>query len=344
MNAPDPSDPRWFPVGYAAETQTLSLLKVDLDCIGRSSFLDRRMQADWSAALPVPLAALAESAAVDRAPALLFHTAFCGSTLLARALHAPPLAVSLKEPSALLDLCGASLPNRRVPPERIERAGRALLGLLGRPWTAGGRVLIKPTNQVNRLLPLLLRLSPRSRAVLLYSGLEQFLVSCCKKLPEAETKLRWMAQMLLPDSRLGARLGIPSDHPFNFVESSVLTWHLQMERYALALAADGADRLRTLSVDALLAEPEASVRQAARWLELPGALDGLSERVQATFSRDAKHPEREYGQSDRENESQVVRQQHAALIEFALRWAAAAIEPAACLPADWKPLLPHRAL
>lgn len=342
MSAPDLSDPCWFPIGFAAENGTLSLLKVDLDCIGRSSFLDRRMQADWNAALPTPLAALAESTAVDHAPALLFHTAFCGSTLLARALHAPPLAVSLKEPSALLDLCGASLPDRRQPPERIEQAGRVLLGLLGRPWAEAGRVLIKPTNQVNRLLPLLLRLSPRSRSVLLYSGLEQFLVSCCKKLPEAETKLRWMAQMLLPDSRLGARLGIPSDRPFNFVESCVLTWYLQVERYALALAADGGDRLRTLSLDALLAEPEVAVRQAALWLDLPAALERLSGRVRETFSRDSKHPELEYGLEQRERETLIVRQHHAALIEPALRWAATAIESGALLPADWKPLLRHR--
>src|SRR3546814_8461928 len=67
----------------------------------------------------------------------------------------------------------ASLHPDAVPPARVERAAGVVLGLLGRPWAAQGRVLIKPTNQVNRILPLLLRVSPQSRVLLLHSRSEE---------------------------------------------------------------------------------------------------------------------------------------------------------------------------
>src|SRR5690606_3216228 len=110
-----------------------------------------------------------------------------------------------------------------------------VLALLGRSWTPGGRVLIKPTNQVNSLIGRILALQPDSAAILLYSSLEQFVVSCFEKLPLAETRIRWMAQHLLVGSELSARFGISPRHPFSLPEACVFTWYAQMERYAKAL-------------------------------------------------------------------------------------------------------------
>src|SRR3546814_18610828 len=117
----------------------------------------------------------------------------------------------------------ASLHPDAVPPARVERAAGVVLGLLGRPWAAQGRVLIKPTNQANRILPLLLRVSPQSRVLLLHSSLEQFIVSCLQKPPAAEQQVRWMALALLPATPFALRLVIPLQHPFNLIESSFFT-------------------------------------------------------------------------------------------------------------------------
>lgn len=331
-------DPQWFPLDYDARRDAFEVTRVDLDLLGNASFLDNRAWAGTGArqCLPAP-----SCVPPPQMPALLCHTAFCGSTLLARALHAPPASVVLKEPSVLLSL---ALHQLKSPAGSFSTHWHALevaLGMLGRPWAPGGRVLVKPTNQVNRLLPALLAATDQP-AVLMYSSLEEFLLSCCKKLPNAETPLRWMAQFLLPGTRLQARLTLPDAYVPNFVESCVLTWYAQIERYAIALQADQGDRLRTLDMAQLLSDPRQSVQACALWLGLEDPALDLPARVQSTFSRDAKNPARHFNNAMREHEKTLVRDRFMPMIEQALKWAQAVVHPASTLPTAWKPLIAHR--
>lgn len=329
-------DPYCFPFDYDPADGCVGLLRIEPELLASASFLDERLPIDRSACTWLRWTEIPE---LDCSTALIFHTAFCGSTLLARALHQAPLAVSLREPRALLSIAKADLlaPADAAPQTRAVL--RRTLGLLGRPWGHGGRVLIKPTNQVNRLLPDLLELTQRP-ALLLYSSLEAFLLSCCKKLPEAETRIRWMAQFLLPGTLLAERLGIPPKHPFNFVESCVLTWYSQIERYAAALAGPAGPRLRTLDLTQLLAHPTHAVAACADWLQLPEARHELEDRVAATFQRDAKRTDRPFNAEQRQRENEQIKRHYAPLVEAALRWADSTIAPAAILPMQWQPLLP----
>lgn len=328
----DPADPGWFPLDYNGRKDTFVFAKVTLDALGSAAFLDRRFTAHTHSIVEYPAREL--SAPSPRAPSFLFHTAFCGSTLLARALHAPPSAVALKEPQALLSLA-------MLPPELRVLADarlRSTLFLLARPWSEHGRVLVKPTNQANNLIAPILAACPASRAILLYSSLEEFLLSCFKKLPEAETRVQWMAQHLIAGTRLANNLGISPRQSFNLVESCVLTWFAQMELYANALAADGGDRLRTLDMHAMLASPETCVRACSRWLQLDEGED-VAARVAAVFSRDAKFEGREYDASRRESDKARIQARFGPMIAQALQWAQTQVAPAATLPANWKPLL-----
>ncbi|HEV8695560.1 MAG TPA: hypothetical protein VGQ93_15475 [Lysobacter sp.] len=333
MPAHDLSDPRWFPTDYDAKGDVFRMSTITLDAIGSSAFLDKRLGVAPEAIVTVPARDLEQ--VMPTVPAFLFHTAFCGSTLLARALHAPPRAVSLKEPQALLSLAMAR--SRGTPDNLIDTRLRTALALLARPWADGGRVLIKPTNQANNLMAPLLALSPNSRALLLYSSLEEFLLSCFKKLPEAETRIRWMAQHLIAGTRLATALGISPRQSFNLVESCVLTWFAQMELYADALAADRHDRLRTLDLRAMLAQPSACVRACSGWLRLDTGYD-LEARVAAVFARDSKSGDREYDASQRELEKSRVQEAFGDIIQRACAWARERVAPVAAVPSDWKPL------
>ena len=336
---PDFDDPRCLLLGYEADGDVYRFAWVDLDEIGAAPFLDQRMAEAWQRSFLIAGANLPQIA-MSRG-AWLFHTAFCGSTLLARALHAPPRNVSLKEPSALYDLAHAStrytLDTSAGPGSPLHRS----IALLMRPWIPEGTVLVKPTNAVNRLMDDLLAATPESRAILLHGSLEDFLLSCLKKLPAAETPMRWMMQHLLPGTQLERRLGIPAEHRFNFVECCVLTWHAQIERYAQALLADRDDRLRTLDMGTMLADPHAAIAACDAWLRLQGAPDprGRQERVDAVFSRDAKQADKAYGPDLRESERSDLRQRYDRILKAALGWAATQVAPHARLPTDWKPLL-----
>ena len=329
----DASDPALFPVDFDVQRGEVGLLPLSSEVVAKASFLDQRGIGDCSHALRKPWQALRTD---DERPRLawLFHTAFCGSTLLSRALQAPPEAVSLREPQALLRFAHAAA---SVGADAIEPPLHVVVQLLARPWTAGGRVLAKPTNQVNNLLPSLLRLT-RGTSILLHSSLPEFITSCCKKLPEAEQFVLWSARHLLRGSRLRQALGVPWDHPFHFVEACVLAWQAQMELYADALANDRDDRLRSLDFAALLAEPPTTVAAAARWLTL-GKDDAFWQaRAGVEFHRNAKHVERAYDPARRAEERAGLAARYGPLIEAALAWNAEVVAPIASVPSNWKAL------
>lgn len=331
-------DPRWMPLGYDAQRDDLMFAWVDENAL-ESAFLDSRLGEPWNRRFAVAADSLPRPGPTH-APAWLFHTAFCCSTLLARALHAPPDAVALKEPQILLDLTRLSLDHSGFPPELLERRVCDTVRLLERPWTPDGRVLIKPTNAVNRLLPSLLAAAPASRALLLFGGLEDFLLSCVKKLPGAVEPMHWMAQYLLPGTRLHGTLGIPEGHRFNFIESCVLTWHAQIERYSDALASDSGDRLRSLDMQVLLAKPLATVRACADWLGLdnPTSTQGREARVDRVFARNSKQTNATYGPEHRAVERVAIMARHGELISAALAWSDSAIAPHVRQQANWKSL------
>lgn len=334
------NDTRWIPLGYDAQNDSFIFAWVDESSV-QAAFLDQRLGEAWDRRISV--AASEVSASDSRpAPSWLFHTAFCCSTLLARALHAAPASIVLKEPNVLLDLARASLSSTMVPSARIDRRIREAIYLLARPWAAGGRVLIKPTNAANRLLPRLLAITPSSPALLLYGSLEDFLMSCVKKLPGAEKPMQWMAQYLLPGTVLEQRLGIPQNHALNFVESCVLVWYAQMEIYSDALAADTGDHLRSLNMSVLLAQPEEAVEASAAWLGLirQAAWADRADLIRDVFARNSKQPDASYGPDQRALERKKIMERFGDLILAALEWSEHAVSPHARLPASWKPLLP----
>ena len=332
----DLADPANFPFDYDETRDEWLILPVTLAQVGDAPFLDQRMGAHRDDAQRIPDERIAaHDVAHDRAPtALLFHTAFCGSTLLARALHAPPGAVALKEPVVLTTLTRLSL--ARSP--RVDELLRRALALLGRPWSPDGAVLVKPTNLVNRLMPRILAFAPETKAILLYASLREFLVSCFKKLPEAEVAVRWMAQVLIRDTALQRKLGLRGDEPFNLVESCVLTYFAQLEIFAGVLEHDTRDRLRSLDMRVMLKQPAAAVGACARWLGLPAALEGLDARVANEFARDSTHSGRTFDSGQREREKAELEARYGPIIEQALGWAREAVEPHARVPRDWKPL------
>ncbi|GAB3342587.1 hypothetical protein [Marilutibacter aestuarii] len=338
---PAADDPRHFPVSYDIAADAFCFAPIDASTL-LAPFLDARMGDAWTrkTAGPTPV----PGASPGPAPAWLFHSAFCCSTLLARALHAPDAVVALKEPHALTDLATLSLAPDAGARARLEARTGDACRLLARAWAPGGRVLVKPTNAVNRLIPRLLRAAPGSRGVLLHGSLEDFLYSCLKKLPGAEEPLRWMVRYLLPGTQLQQALGVDPTHPFNPVESSVLVWHAQMERYAGALAADAEDRLRSLDMAQLLDDPRATVAAVARWLCLDGVFaDGeaaFAARVDAVFTRNSKDVGLRYGPDARAIEREALRERLGPIVASALEWSSRAVAPHTRMPRERKALAP----
>lgn len=313
---PDFADPRWFAVDLDVPERAFRFLPIDEDVLERSVFIDNRIAAPLNVARPVPVEALSALPLPAAPPAYLFHTAFCGSSLLARALHLPGHGVALREPLLLRRLADAQVTGRVIH-DLMEPAWR----LLARPWTPGGRVLVKPTNMALDLAGGLLERAPSARAVVLYSGLEDFLISNLKKSPETQAKIPGLALRLARAAGLDMRLGIAGEPAFDLITAVVVMWAAEIEILGHLLATPLAARVRVLTMDRLLADLPATTAACAAWYGFDWPATALAARVAVVGAEHAKEPGMAYGPAQRAAEAERVRARHGEAVRAALAWA-----------------------
>jgi hypothetical protein len=320
----DLQDPAWFPVTVDAGADQLGFVHTGRAALSAAPFLDARF-APPDAATPVALAtvrASTDSAAARPVP-LVFHTAFCCSTLLASALDRPGTVLSLKEPDLLMQLANL----RRVPGDyaRDDRRFAALLqlalALLGRRFAPDERVLVKPTNAANLLMPWALDLA--HPALLLHVELADFLVSVLKKGEAGRYFVRHLFNILRldrPDID-----GWPERQRMLLTDLQVaaLVWQMQMDLYLQVLSVPGAlTRVRTLHAAQLLSRPRDALGAVDRFFQLGLGARALDDAVAGpTFSRHSKFVDVDYDSTQREAERRDVEQVHGKAIAATLKWA-----------------------
>ncbi|MFC5577350.1 hypothetical protein ACFPOA_04885 [Lysobacter niabensis] len=317
----DLSDARWFPVDLHTQERRYGFLRIDDGVLERSSFLDTRIDARLTDAVPVASDALGELV-VASGLAWLFHTSFCGSTLLARVLHAPSYSVCLREPMVLRRLGDARHAGQKLGSLVFQSAA-----LLSRPWHGGGRVVVKPTHAALNVAADLLEATPGSRAVVLTSTLDDFLVSNLKKTPESQAKIPQLAERAMKASGFHARLPQGAFEPPDLLCAAVLQWAAQRELVAGLADGAGASRLRVIDMDTLLDDLRATSRAVAEWLALDIPAAVLESRFRDEAGRNAKETESSYSASQRAEESRLVEQLFAGDLSRARAWAAANVLP-----------------
>ncbi len=197
-------------------------------------------------------AAMAEAAG-PASHHFIFHSAFCCSTLLVRALDREGVAMGLSEPVLLNDIVGW---RHRGP---VEGAKVAMvldqgLNLLARPWSPGEAIVLKPSNLVNALAPAMLGLHPGSNALLLHAPLEDFLASIARK---GLWGRLWVRDLFLKLGREGLlQFGIEGQDLLKLTDIQVaaLCWMGQQRQFH-DLAVRFGGRIRTLNSEDLMARP-----------------------------------------------------------------------------------------
>jgi hypothetical protein len=277
---------------------------------------------------PLAVYARADCVAEARArpletPRMIFHSAYCCSTLLARAFDLPGVSFGLKEPQILNDVVGLQL--RRGDPRQVAAALDAALLLLARPLAAGEINVVKPSNLVNPLIPLFIALRPELRALLLHAPLETFLASIARKELEGRA---WVRELMWQLINLGQaeRFGFSTEDLYRQTDLQVgaLGWLAQQ---ALFLDAVGQNSgFRTLDSETLISRP-------AETLAALGDLFGLhfdAETAAAgpafgTHSKDRSG----YSPEQRAQEQSRGKELHAREIGMVLEWTQAAAQHAA---------------
>lgn len=260
------ADPQWFPDGFDAGRGIIRFARMTREAVSENPFLDERKSKSVSGWADARVDDLISNTKPAPAPAFIFHSAFCGSTLLARALDVPGKTLPLKEPNILLDLVNA----RRVTPSlqsgsNYEKLASVVVSLLGRRHKEDERIVIKPTNSASPFAPFAFKLNCPS--LFLYGSLNDFLVSILKKREEGRAFVRQQFNIFALD-----RTGLSGIEPrkamsLTDLQVAALIWRHQLEEFSRFL--NMSPSAASIEFAAIIAKPGAALSAVARHFSLP---------------------------------------------------------------------------
>ena len=255
------ADPKWLAHRYDERQDSFQYRHVTRARHGEVPFaID-----DYLGEEPNPVAVRREDAAAllgAQAPIhFIIHSAFCASTMLARALDMPGSAMGISEPVVLNDMAGWR--RRGADIRRHGMVMNDVLGQLSRPWGKGEAVVIKPSNVFNGLAMGALALRPQAKAVLLYAPIEEFLLSVARKGVWCRLWVRELLENLLQEGMVD--LGFEPRDYFRQSDLQVagVGWLAQHKLFHRMTKHFGADRIATLDSESLTGEPASSVANVA---------------------------------------------------------------------------------
>lgn len=318
-------DPCWLAHRYDPGHDAVHVVHLSRDDHRRANFLT---DAELPAGAPRLVLRRDEllAAAPDEAPLhFIFHSAFCCSTLLARGLDLPGSSMSLKEPVFLNEISGWR--RQGADPQSLGTVLNSALHLLGRAWSPGEAVVVKPSNVTNGLCSAMLTLRPNARAVLLHTSLDRYLGSIARKGLWGRLWVRELFIALAKDQLL--EFGFSSEEYLgqSDLQIAALGWLAQQKLFAQLVQQFGA-RVRSLDSEVLVTRPQETIEAATRLFKLrvkPEMARAIADGP--VFSRHSK-ADRAFGADQRALEGSSGLLAHADEIEKVAEWARAVAKAA----------------
>ncbi len=246
-------DGAWFAHRYDPEHDAVHFVRMSRAVHREATFVTDAYLPVGLEKLILPRAAMVEAAPPSKPVHFIFHSAFCCSTVLARALDIPGVSMGLKEPPIYNDIVGWRH-RGGGPPARVAQILDQMTTLLARPLGAGEGAIIKPSNLANGLVRGLLAMRTKSTALLLHAPLETYLKSIAKKQMDGRLWVRDLLVKLLKEGLID--LGFTTEDHLGQTDLQVAAvgWLAQQALFA-RLAGEFPDRVRTLDSETLLAQP-----------------------------------------------------------------------------------------
>lgn len=313
-------DPDWLPHTYDPGGANLTSVRVSESERSALMFLSDEHFAGNFRKESFPADAISsEVKEAERAPIhFIFHTSFCCSTLLAKALRVQGVSSVLMEPDVLINLA-----NRFIRDDDSANRKRLelVLRLLERPPHPDQTIIVKPTNFANRLADPVLAKRPNSRAILLYSDVSTFLRSLLKRGMWGRIVGRKLFNQLSRWSPLD--LGIDADLIIEQtdVQIAALAWLMQIHHFHSIARAFGRERVMFMESSDLLADPGSVLARAQQFF----ALDLPRQRTDSiaggpVFSTHSKFSDRDYDSGQREQDHQTVGDAHLEELAMVVQW------------------------
>jgi hypothetical protein len=317
-------NPAWLAHRYDPGHDAFHFRWVDRDRHAATTFLTEEALVD--APGPIPVARADTAPPVTTPLHFIFHSAYCCSTMLARAFDAPGTSMALKEPLLLNDMVGWR--RRGGEPARVAEVLDRALALLARPFAPGEAVVVKPSNVVNALAPVILALRPEAKALLLHAPLPAYLRSIAKKDMWGRLWVRELLVGLLKDGLVD--LGFDTEGYLGLTDLQVAAvgWLAQHALFARTVARYGPARVATLDSETLVARSRDAMAALVRLYGLsidPAGIDAIV--AGPAFTRHSKLSA-EFGAAQRAAEHRNAADLHGDEIIKVVIWAEAAAKAA----------------
>ena len=219
----------------------------------------------------LPAEAAFRFVASDPAPArmnFIWHTSYCCSTAIARALDVAGRNQSIFEPQILISLAHARRQADRERRADIAWLCDAVFRLMERGRAAGAALTVKPASTSN-YLAVDAAAKTKGRMVFLYSDCRSFLIAAMRYGENRRRFVRGLFRDLRQESEAARRWTADAVAELTDLEIAGLAWQLQIARFRACLERFG-ERAASLDCDAFLAAPKDTIAKLWRFLELPG--------------------------------------------------------------------------
>lgn len=244
----------------------------------------------------------------------IFHSAFCGSTLLARVLDEPGKCLSIREPHVLTQLSAFKRANQAYVEQWSGWPQLLKLSLyfIARGYHDSETTIIKPSNSANNLIPDLLDLNSNSQALMLSASLKQFLVSNLKKGEGYKRFCHTLANQLNQDTGYwhSSNQTIDSLMP---LQQAALVWHMHQLQFTQAT--------NTLFFDQFMADKSATLNDCNRLFALGLSTTQIDNKLDGElFKHHAKEQKGDYTEIEKGQEDAKILFEHGEQIERTMRW------------------------
>lgn len=289
-------DPTWHPHRVNAELSEISFVRLDRNARRAITFLEDKFFAPDIPSQGLPLAAIRQAVGEieTTVPRFIFHSSMATSTLMSRVFDLPGLSMNLSEPIILNGLSALNARGRDVRP-----ALATIVHLLGRPFGPGEKIVIKPGNTSNNLMPLIVALSPDVRAVTIHAPIRDFLRSIAKKGMTARIIYRRLYAFISRTHSLPT--GFSPEDVFEQTDFQIaaMTWLLQQSQF-LQLIQSRPAQVRSIDSATFLARKADALAALADHFDIP--LDAREIAAGPVFSTHAKELGRAFDATQRERE------------------------------------------
>ena len=321
------TSPDWLLAGFDLQNDRYQLARVNRETYHTSAFLDHRIQplpTETSSFTSAEVDAALQNTAMMQA-CWIFHTGFCGSTLLANCLDHPGTTLVLREPLVLSRLAQSCRNSSYPDSPHMHGLIARVIGLCERSYR-GEVCIIKASNFANALIPRLMLPKqsgrPARKALLMSCSLAALLLSILKKKAEAEKLLQGFLRALLQDSDYLEQVNVPDPAGLDLLQQSVLFWHCQRYFLQQRLAQPDTETLMPLSMERFLAEPKIVLSEVSAFLQLGLAGKLLEETIaDGVFRRHSKNRAANYDAALQQQEQQTTAARYRSEIAAALEWA-----------------------